>query len=82
MPRARAATGIVTVGFGRRWVARGRHTPARWDRKEREGAFVVVQAAKALISKNWRHPTDGRLVEGGQGRAKSPLGHGYVGGAG
>ena len=44
--------------------------------------FVVVQGAKALISKNWRHPTGGRLGDGVQGRAKSPLGHGGVGGAG
>jgi len=44
--------------------------------------FVVVQGAKALISKNWRHPTGGRLVDGVQGRAKSPFGHGGVGGAG
>jgi hypothetical protein len=44
--------------------------------------FVVVQGAKALISKNWRNPTGGRLVDGVQGRAKSPLGHGGVGGAG
>lgn len=44
--------------------------------------FVVVQGANALISKNWRHPTGGRLVDGVQGRAKSPLGHGGVGGAG
>ena len=28
------------------------------------------------------HPTGGRLVDGVQGRAKSPLGHGGVGGAG
>lgn len=30
----------------------------------------------------WRHPTGERLVDGVQGRAKSPLGHGGVGGAG
>lgn len=45
-------------------------------------AMLVVQGAKALISKNWRHPTGGRLGDGVQGRAKSPLGHGGVGGAG
>lgn len=67
MPRAQAAIGIVTVGFGRSWEARVRHAPARWDRKEREGSLVVVQGATALISKNWRHPTGGRLGDGVRG---------------
>lgn len=56
--------------------ARRRLAPARWDRREREGSLVVVQGATALISKNWRHPTGGRLVDGVQGRENSPLGHG------
>ena len=58
-------------------ITRGRHGPARWVRREREGSLVVIQGTIALAASNRR--TVGRWV---RRESEVSLRHGGVGGAG